>query len=195
LKLKVLQLLQLLKSLLILLFLYKKFGTKQVKFSWLGGEDKSSLVLGMGRPFFAKIVNPKIRRARLGKNIPLDNITICNAKIISQIPKEPIHFRSQDKMSISTINEIQPGDLKILQTLKQNPVLVSEKFGKHSKKTVYAVKYKKSSSNSFSLFLHVDGGFPFKKFIESIDVNPNLSGLLGNQCRCKEFDFYEIELK
>jgi len=43
--------------------------------------------------------------------------------------------------------------------------------------------------------LYVEGGFPFKKFIDCIDVNPNLSGLLGNQCRCQEFDFYEIELK
>jgi len=145
------------------LFLYKKFGIKQVKFSWLGGEDKSSLVLGTGRPFFAKILDPKIRRARLGKNIPLDNITICNAKIITQIPKEPIHFRSQVKMSISTINEIQPGDLKILQTLKQSPVLVSEKFEKQSKKTVYGVNYKKISSNSFSLFFVCRGRISVQK--------------------------------
>jgi len=55
-------------------------------------------------------------------------------------------------MSISTIDEIQSGDLKILQTLKQSPVLVSEKFEKQNKKTVYGVKYKKTSSNSFSLF-------------------------------------------
>ena len=38
-------------------FLFKKFGGTTAKFTWIGGEDKSSLVLGTGRPFFAKIQN------------------------------------------------------------------------------------------------------------------------------------------
>ena len=33
----------------------------KVKFSWIGGEDKESLVLGKGRPFFAEILKPKRR--------------------------------------------------------------------------------------------------------------------------------------
>ena len=33
----------------------------RVKFSWIGGEDKESLVLGKGRPFFAEIIEPKRR--------------------------------------------------------------------------------------------------------------------------------------
>jgi len=36
-------------------FLFKKFGGSTAKFTWIGGEDKSSLVLGTGRPFFVKI--------------------------------------------------------------------------------------------------------------------------------------------
>ena len=33
-------------------FLFEKFGGSTAKFTWIGGEDKSSLVLGIGRPFF-----------------------------------------------------------------------------------------------------------------------------------------------
>jgi tRNA pseudouridine synthase 10 len=35
------------------------------KFSWIGSEDQSSLVLGRGRPFYAKISDPKVRRPKV----------------------------------------------------------------------------------------------------------------------------------
>ena len=46
-------------------FLFKKFGGTTTKFTWIGGEDKSSLVLGTGRPFFVKIKNPFKRISKL----------------------------------------------------------------------------------------------------------------------------------
>ena len=46
-------------------FLFKKFGGSTAKFTWIGGEDKSSLVLGTGRPFFVKIKNPRKRKCCL----------------------------------------------------------------------------------------------------------------------------------
>ena len=33
-------------------FLFEKFGGSTAKFTWIGGEDKSSLVLGTGTTFF-----------------------------------------------------------------------------------------------------------------------------------------------
>ena len=36
-------------------YIFKKFGGTTTKFTWIGGEDKSSLVFGAGRPFFVKL--------------------------------------------------------------------------------------------------------------------------------------------
>ena len=39
-------------------YIFEKMGGTVAKFTWIGGEDKSSLVLGNGRPFFVKLQNP-----------------------------------------------------------------------------------------------------------------------------------------
>ena len=52
-------------------FLIQKFDSNQVKINWIGGEDKSSLVLGNGRPFFSKLLNPKKRNRLLKKTYDL----------------------------------------------------------------------------------------------------------------------------
>ena len=44
---------------------FKKFGGTTAKFTWIGGEDNSSLVLGNGRPFFVKIKNPFKRKIKI----------------------------------------------------------------------------------------------------------------------------------
>jgi len=59
-------------------FLIKKFDGNQVKINWIGGEDQSSLVLGDGRPFFAKILNPKRRNRILRKSLKLEDIYILS---------------------------------------------------------------------------------------------------------------------
>ena len=46
-------------------YIFKKFGGTTTKFTWIGGEDKSSLVLGDGRPFFVKLRHPNKRKSKL----------------------------------------------------------------------------------------------------------------------------------
>src|SRR3970282_883649 len=54
--------------------LFEKFNGTQTKITWIGGEDKNSLVLGNGRPFFAKLLNPKKRKDRLEQNVNVRNL-------------------------------------------------------------------------------------------------------------------------
>ena len=67
-------------------FLIKKFDGNQVKINWIGGEDQSSLVLGNGRPFFAKILNPKKRNRILRKSSDLDGVTLSE---LQKLPIQP----------------------------------------------------------------------------------------------------------
>src|SRR6267143_2594083 len=67
-------------------FLYEKFGAQQTKITWIGSEDESSLVLGKGRPFFAKLTSPHKRNIAFPKKIKIDGVSFLNLHVISKIP-------------------------------------------------------------------------------------------------------------
>jgi tRNA pseudouridine synthase 10 len=179
----------------ISLFLYAKFGAKQVKIAWIGGEDKSSIVLGNGRPFFAKIINPAKRKIRIPKKVKLKPIVLQELKIVNQMPKKPIKFKSIIELSVNTENEISPTKLKLLKNLKKSPIIVYEQFDKRNEKKVYSLNYKKISPRSFSINFKVDGGLPIKKFVDGDNISPTLTDLLDSKCRCNVFDFYQIDMQ
>ena len=176
---------------LISQFLFKKFGGSTAKFTWIGGEDKSSLVLGTGRPFFVKIKNPHKRNSKL-TSVSFDFLKITNLKIINDSPKKPLKFNSLIELKISTNDEIDSKNLKKLKDLLKHPVVVYEKSGKRLEKKISSIKYKKNSKHSFTLFIRAEGGLPVRRFVNSDDVSPGISQILNTSCVCNEFDFLEI---
>ncbi|MGY5150809.1 MAG: tRNA pseudouridine(54/55) synthase Pus10 [Candidatus Nitrosopumilus sp. bin_6a] len=172
-------------------FIFKKFGGMTAKFTWIGGEDKSSLVLGSGRPFFVKIQNPVKRKSKL-PDITINSINLHNLKLINESPKRSIKFTSTIRVKISTGDKINSKYLTKLKELETNPVVVYEKSGKRSEKKIFDVKYKKDSMNSFTLTIKAEGGLPIKRFVIGDDVVPNVAKILETSCISKEFDFLEI---
>ncbi len=175
-------------------FFFEKFGGTTAKFTWIGGEDKSSLVLGTGRPFFVKIQNPLKRNLKL-TSVMVDSLKIVHLKIIQESPKRPLKFNSSIEVKISTEDKIDSKNLKKLKDLQKSPVVVYEKSGKRSEKKVFSVKYRKNSSNEFTLFIKAEGGLPVKRFVNSDDVSPGISQILNTSCMCQEFDFLDIEVQ
>ncbi len=175
--------------------LYQNFSSPKVKISWIGGEDKDSLVLGRGRPFFAKILNPKKRKLRFPSKIKVKEITIHNLRIIDKVPSGPLQFISKIEITVLTKKPIDTKLLKSLKKITKSPVVIYEKFGRRNEKFIHNLKYKKTSQNSFSLTIKTDGGLPVKHFVNGQNVFPNLSDLLDNQCTCKKFDFHEVILQ
>ncbi len=175
-------------------FLFRKFGGTLAKFTWIGGEDDLSLVLGSGRPFFAQIQNPNKRRVRLPKSFKTDPIIIKNCKVISNVPKKSLSFESTVKLKIITKNEIFPSNLKKLKNLLKNSVVIYENSGKRFEKKIFNLNYKKNSENIFTLTIKVEGGFPIKRFVLGDNVVPGVSQTIEDQCKCQEFDFMEIKM-
>ncbi|GBL41854.1 tRNA pseudouridine synthase Pus10 [Nitrosarchaeum sp.] len=176
-------------------FLFDKFGGTTAKFTWVGGEDKSSLVLGSGRPFFVKIQNPFKRDLILPRKITSDSVVMHNCKIISLPPKTPIKFNSSIELKISTENEILPATMAKLKSILNGPVVVYETSGKRSEKVISDLKYKKTSKNCFTLFIKAEGGLPVKHFVDGDDVTPGIRQIMNDKCTCITFDFLEIDLK
>ncbi|MFB5612231.1 MAG: tRNA pseudouridine(54/55) synthase Pus10 [Nitrosarchaeum sp.] len=176
-------------------FLFNKFGGTTAKFTWVGGEDKSSLVLGSGRPFFVKIQNPFKRNLSLPRKIILNSVIMYNCKIISKPPKTPIRFYSLIELKISVENPFLSTTLKKLKSISKGPVVVYEKSGKRTEKIISDLKYKKTSKNDFTLFFRAEGGLPVKRFVDGDDVTPGISQIMNDKCTCLSFDFLEIDLK
>ncbi|NHI03868.1 hypothetical protein DYY67_0938 [Candidatus Nitrosotalea sp. TS] len=173
-------------------FLIDKFGAQQAKITWIGSEDESSLVMGNGRPFFVKLVNPRKRNVSLQKKIDLDGVLIHKMHVISKIPSDPVKFSTEVVMEIDTENEITPNALEKLGRLEGQPVVLYENSGRKHKKTIYDIKLKRESETSFKIMMKSDGGIPLKRFVAGQDVEPSISSILETNCKCKLFDFNKI---
>ena len=173
---------------------FQKFGGTTAKFTWIGGEDKSSLVLGTGRPFFVKIQNPHKRNLKLS-NVSINSIKINHLKSVYESPKKPLKFNSVICVKISTESQIDSKILKKLKDLTIGPVVVYEKSGKRSEKKIFDVKSKKNSKNLFTMIIKAEGGLPIKRFVIGDDITPGISTILSTPCKCGEFDFLEIEIQ
>jgi len=172
--------------------LTKKFEGNQVKINWIGGEDQSSLVLGNGRPFFAKVLNPKKRNRILRKSSNLEGISLSELKKILVQPKGSIPFKSKVSIIVDTEKPLLLTHLKKLDILENAKIHDPSKDKKSLNKQIYQIRYKKLGKTSFRLDLFADGGIHIKSFIQSSDVTPNVSGLLQNRCHCRKIDFKNI---
>jgi len=175
-------------------FLNTKYNSKRVKINWIGGEDKSSLISGNGRPFFVKIFEPHIRKLRFKKKISLDGIELYDLRQIQAQPKDSVPFRSSVSILVKSENPFDDNLLKKLHLIKKNPLLIYNRREKTIEKSIYDLRYKKSDPNSLKIFILLDGGVPIKSFVEKSSVKPNLSELLENKCTCIQFDFKQIDV-
>ena len=173
---------------------FQKFGGTTAKFTWIGGEDKSSLVLGNGRPFFVKIQNPRKRNVRLS-NFDIDSLKINQLKSVYESPKKPLKFNSVISVKISAKSQIDSKSLKKLKDLTISPVILYEKSGKRSEKKIFDVKSKKNSKNMFTLVIKAEGGLPIKRFVIGDGIVPGISTILDTPCECGKFDFLEVEIQ
>lgn len=171
-------------------FFYKHYGCTQVKITWIGGEDKDSLVNGDGRLFFARLSNPKRRNSRLKKHVNLDSISLTHLHKIKQIPMDPIKFQSHISLQIKADSKI-PNPLLKLKQLTKTPILISD-GSKFTKRNIHAISYKKTLPDFFTLNLVADGGISMKKLVDGQGIQPNVSALLGVNCTCIQFDFENI---
>lgn len=173
--------------------LFEKIGGTSAKFTWIGGEDKSSLVLGSGRPFFVKLQNPFKRSIKpiLAKN---DFAEIKCLKIISKFPPQPIKFSSKIDILVSTDSKLTLPMLRKMKILTLNPIVIYEKSGKRAEKTISSISFKKLSAHKFSLKIDAEGGLSIKRFVNGDDVVPSIASILEARCNADEFDFLDVKI-
>lgn len=175
-------------------FLFERFGASQTRITWIGGEDSSSLVLGSGRPFFVKLLNPKKRNVRLPKKIRAGRIDIHNMGPAGRPPANPVQFESKVVLLISSEMPIPKNAPSRLCALEEGKIAIYENSGKRAVKSVRNISCRVQSENTLLLSMTAEGGLPMKHLVSGENVFPNVSDLLEVPCRCETFDFKEIKI-
>lgn len=169
---------------------------EKVKFSWIGGEDKESLVLGKGRPFFAEVIGPK-RRVLTEHNISLkeNGIELCVLSTSRMLPQSPLKFDSTTRVSITAERLVSIKDLECLTSLSGRTIWFRNKK-KIIRKAVHSVKLGKIDGKNFVLDVFAEGGLHIKQFVGGKEYcEPNISTILGLKCECLSFDIMDVWLR
>ncbi len=169
-----------------------KFGCTGIKFTWIGGEDKSSLVLGAGRPFFARLQNPVRKCPRLERKIQTDFVELHRCQILNNFPNMPIRFFSTIKITVMTELQHHSTTLKRLKERFILPVTVYDDSGRRIKKSVRVIRYRRLSECKLTITIDAEGGLPVRRFVKGDNVTPSISQVLEDTCRCVQFDFVDI---
>jgi len=167
-----------------------------VKFSWIGGEDKESLVLGKGRPFFAEIIKPK-RRIIVEHNVSLNEkgIELFVLNTPKNLPQYPMRYISMTRISIIAEGLVTIKELECLTSLSNRTIWFRNKKRIISR-DVQSVKIVKIDGRNFELELIAEGGLHIKQFVGGKEYcEPNISSLLGLKCECLNFDIIDVWLR
>ena len=163
------------------------------KFTWIGSEDQSSLVLGSGRPFYVRVFNPKSRKLK-NKTIK-GNGAKAMLKMINDIPVIQPRFIVKTKIHIRCENALTKKTLKKLNTLSGSKVSFENK-SKRGIKGIHSVRIRQLDSNQFILTIVADGGLMIKQLVGGEEyMKPNISEILGAKCECIMFDILNVQFQ
>ena len=170
-------------------------GGENTRFSWVGSEDRDSLVLGEGRPFFVRILNPQIRSLKGGLKFSIAGIHATIIGNVNHMPESPIRFITKTKILIRTEADLSKIDLTKLYLLK-NSMITFEIKSKIVTKKIYSVEVQQINDTEFNLTLIADGGLVIKQFVGGQRyVKPNVSEIIGTESQCVFFDILHVQLQ
>jgi tRNA pseudouridine synthase 10 len=164
------------------------------KFSWLGGEDKDSLVLGKGRPFLLRISNPKVRSLKTDVTIKENGLYA----VIKQREPElsfqlPSHFITKTRITIQAEQDLCNNSLATLLNVLENSEVSFKAKCKIHKKKIYSIKVEQIDARRFVLTIIADGGLLIKQFVGGQEyIEPSISKIIGMKCECVAFDILEV---
>jgi tRNA pseudouridine synthase 10 len=163
------------------------------KFTWIGSEDRSSLVLGSGRPFYVRIFNPKKRKLK-NKTIKGNGVKAM-LNMINDIPVIQPRLTVKTKIHIRCENALTKKILKKLTTLSGSQVSFKNK-SKIGIKNIHSVRVRQLDSNEFTLTIVADGGLMIKQLVGGEEyMKPNISEILGAKCECVIFDILNVQFQ
>ena len=171
-----------------------QYHSEDMKITWTGSEDKYSLVLGSGRPFIVKVINPK-RKDTYEKKVLEEGIELQFRKI----EHDQIDYYGKYRVLVTVLVKIEDkvGNFSYFQNLIHG--LIGEVgFIVKNRKTIrniYFAKLVNAEDCRLEISFDMDNGIPIKQFIGGNEpINPCLSDVLKTKCECIYFDIKDVIL-
>lgn len=167
-----------------------------LKFSWIGSEDKNSLVLGSGRPFFVRIRNPKtvyLNERRL--DFPRYGLFVNIERLFKKLPEQPVQFIAKTRIVIKAPRQLGKEEVLKIRSLANSVIIFRSQKNIHraSAKRIYSLDVVKQDNEVCELHLVADGGLTIKQFVEGREyISPNISEAVNLKCECLIFDVLDI---
>lgn len=168
-------------------------GGQAPRFSWIGSEDQTSLVLGRGRPFYARVADPHTRRPRM--KFSEGGVEARITAVLDDMPDTQVRFSVRTRIAIKCARPVGQDDVKKLRSLAGAGIKFESKF-KVAAKRIYSAQAKKTGDDTLELVIKADGGLPIKQFVGGEEyMEPNVSSLLGARCECAAFDVLAVDFQ
>ena len=165
----------------------------KARFTWMGSEDKDSIVYPPGRPFIAELKDPKHRKipSRLSVVTGKGGAAITNAKVLRARPAVIPTFVFRTRAFIEPAARVDASSLARARELRKAVIRYRNNKGKLVEKRVYSVRVEKRRRGLVA-DIRLDGGLPVKRLISGESVSPSLSEVLGVPLVCQRFDILRV---
>ncbi|MDX1372387.1 MAG: hypothetical protein R3321_07945, partial [Nitrososphaeraceae archaeon] len=162
--------------------------SKDIKFTWIGGEDPNSMVLGKGRFFIAEIISPQKRRITSNQVFKEDGLIFRIEEKRDSIKKFNINYISKIRAYVQTMSPITSQKLLSLRQL-DNSVITHRNKSNIVQKKIYKISGKKLDEHHFVVTFLADGGLFIKQFIEKqMYSSQSVVSYMDNNYTCIKFD-------
>jgi tRNA pseudouridine synthase 10 len=163
------------------------------RFSWIGSEDQNSQVLGKGRPFCARVSDP--RKRNFGKITIRGNGVRAVLSTVDELPATTPRFTVKTRIHVRCARVLTKQELQMLRELAGKEVSYHNR-SKMATKRIISASVRKIDQSNLALTVVADGGLMIKQFVGGEEyMKPNISEVLGCKCECVKFDILEVELQ
>jgi len=180
------------------------FNAGKVKFTWIGSEDPNSLVLGHGRPFYAEVLEPHIRKhTKIQSTIKKvdDGVSLNELKIINGRPTRESRFTVTVQSSLTLNKRLTKKDVQKLQeTFKETFVkMMPAHKNSSTTKKIHSLIVESTKGHNLKIKMECDGGLSIRRFLtgEGKEIEPNMAEILNREITLDEekpFDILEVNL-
>lgn len=165
-------------------------GSDKMTFTWLGSEDRESMVLPPGRPFVVEVKNPKKRKlpGKFGVRVRGGLVSVSKGRMLPSKPLRLPAFRFRTRIRAVAAARVRPEALAGLRShFKKTAVRFERPHNRPAIKMVYKVAAE-TRGRALLIDAELDGGLPVKRFVSGELVSPSVSELLKTEVSCRSFD-------
>jgi len=176
------------------------FKADRVRIVWQGSESADSLVLGDGRPFYARVLGARLRRNLSGR-IAEAGISVRRLTLTAGPPGEE-KSTSFAKVTVSLDSHVPMDRLELLEKRFNEGSVSFYSVNKRRflERKVYALKVLTYRGKQLTLEISCDLGLPINRFIDGLskkgenieDIHPSVAEVLGVQAHCRRFDILAV---